>query len=178
MVYDAIKTYRFSKLLEVGTGSGIFLPTLSTLSDKIVATDIHPNLDKVEAMITKEELYCDVEFKNVDIQKMPFKKDSFGGVISISTMEHIQKLDQAFDEVHKVLKKDGLFVIGIPAANLVTRMGFILLGEGEVIDDHHCNTHKDIFKSLKKHFEIVETKRFWFPTLWPIYYVIVAKNIK
>ena len=38
---ELIRGYRFRKLLEVGYGSGIFLPTLSKLAKKVVALDIH-----------------------------------------------------------------------------------------------------------------------------------------
>jgi len=176
MVYDLVKNAHFKKMLEVGTGSGIFVPTLSTLADEIVAADIHDNLAKVQELIPKEDLKCKVKFEYGSITKIGYPKDTFSGVVSISMLEHIKDLDKAFSEVKNVMTKGGAFIIGIPADNIFTKIGYILIGEGKVIKQHHCNTHGDIFRALNKHFKITKVKKF--PFIFPIYYAILAENTK
>ena len=55
---------------------------------------------------------CDIVF---DIQKrFPISNEQYDTVISLNVLEHIFKFENVFLEVHRVLKKDGLFVFAVP----------------------------------------------------------------
>jgi SAM-dependent methyltransferase len=51
---------------------------------------------------------------NQDLQNLTFPSDSFDLVISSETMEHVRRPWQAFSEVHRVMKNDGIYVFTIP----------------------------------------------------------------
>lgn len=49
-----------------------------------------------------------------DIHNLPFRDSSIGLVVSTVTFEHIENPLRATDEIHRVLMKDGLFIITVP----------------------------------------------------------------
>ncbi len=49
-----------------------------------------------------------------DVSAMTFPSESAGSVLCIETFEHVFEVRRAFDEVHRVLKPGGLFVITSP----------------------------------------------------------------
>ena len=46
----------YRNVLEIGTGSGIMIPSLARFADKVCAFDIHDNLKSVSDMLKKEEI--------------------------------------------------------------------------------------------------------------------------
>ena len=49
-----------------------------------------------------------------DIHSLPLENNSVDAIICIAVLEHIQNPFQAFDEMHRVLKKDGYCFIYVP----------------------------------------------------------------
>jgi SAM-dependent methyltransferase len=49
-----------------------------------------------------------------DASHLPFAAETFGTVVSISTLEHLTGLDQVLAEVARVLRPDGLLVCSVP----------------------------------------------------------------
>lgn len=48
-----------------------------------------------------------------DIQELPFRSGSFDKIVSIGVIHHLPDPDAALEEVHRVLKDGGLFVMGV-----------------------------------------------------------------
>jgi SAM-dependent methyltransferase len=49
-----------------------------------------------------------------DVQDLPFPEASFGTVIAMSTFEHVPRFWRGFDEVRRVLRPDGAFLVSCP----------------------------------------------------------------
>jgi SAM-dependent methyltransferase len=65
--------------------------------------------------------YTGVDFRSgpgvdcvANVEALPQKDASVGTVISVSTFEHVQRFWLAFDEVARVLRPDGVFVVAVP----------------------------------------------------------------
>src|SRR5205085_123154 len=65
--------------------------------------------------------YTGVDFRagpGVDVvasvEKLPQASASVGTVIALSTFEHVQRFWTGFDEVYRVLRPDGVFVVSCP----------------------------------------------------------------
>ncbi len=49
-----------------------------------------------------------------DVEALPFPDESFGAVIAMSTFEHVQRFWRGFEEVRRVLRPDGVFLVSCP----------------------------------------------------------------
>jgi SAM-dependent methyltransferase len=49
-----------------------------------------------------------------DVHQLPHAAGAFGTVIAMNTFEHVQRFWQGFDEVRRVLRPDGVFVVSCP----------------------------------------------------------------
>jgi SAM-dependent methyltransferase len=49
-----------------------------------------------------------------DVECLPHADGSVGTVLCLSTLEHVQRFWRAFDELHRVLRPDGVLVISVP----------------------------------------------------------------
>ncbi len=65
--------------------------------------------------------YTGVDFREgpgvdcvANVECLPHANGSVGTVLTMSTFEHVQRFWVAFDEVHRVLRPDGVFVCALP----------------------------------------------------------------
>ena len=66
---------------------------------------------------------CNIEFdfKIGDMQNIPFGNEKFDVITAIEVIEHVENPSKALKEVHRVLKKGGIFVMTTPNTNLFFR---------------------------------------------------------
>jgi SAM-dependent methyltransferase len=57
---------------------------------------------------------CNGRGVRCDATTLPFRDAAFDHVISVYNLEHIEKLQDALREVHRVLKPEGKFAVGLP----------------------------------------------------------------
>lgn len=107
---DEIKLKR--PILDIGCGfgefAGVFFKTKVEMGIDISKKDL------IEA--AKRKKYKKLIL--ADARNLPFKKNFFNTVISISTLEHIENFEKVFREVWRILKPKGLFVFTIPTSKL------------------------------------------------------------
>lgn len=53
-------------------------------------------------------------FSVADIRKLPYKNNSFDYIYTVGTIEHVPDYNIALNEIHRVLKKHGIAIIGVP----------------------------------------------------------------
>jgi len=102
-----------SKILEAGCGTGQLSLFLSRFSRKIFSIDLSK-----ESLIEGEKFREKNSIKNVfffrmNIFKLCFKKNFFDIVISNGVLHHTINPELAFANLVKVLKKDGIIIIGL-----------------------------------------------------------------
>ena len=49
-----------------------------------------------------------------DVERLPQADAAFGTVIALSTFEHVERFWKGFDEIHRVLRPDGVFLVSTP----------------------------------------------------------------
>jgi len=91
------------RVLDIGAGIGEFLEAYSD------AVGIDINRDCVEHCISKG-LNC----LQADAYHLPFSADFFDGILLNNILEHLEKPDDAFSEIKRVLKNDGKLLIELP----------------------------------------------------------------
>lgn len=99
-------------ILDIGCGFGEFA---GVFFEKMVEVGI--DIDPNELILAGQKK----KYKKLvwaDACHLPFKKNSFQTIISISTLEHIKNVDKVLAEVKRVLKKRGCFIFSIPTISL------------------------------------------------------------
>jgi ubiquinone/menaquinone biosynthesis C-methylase UbiE len=158
---DAVRLLggRVGRLLDVGCGSGIFLPELARHCDSLIACDFHPHMNRPAEMLRAESIH--VSLVRSDARALPYANDSMDALVCMSVLEHLHDLESAAEEFYRVLRPGGIAIIGVPVANLLTevmlRLSYLTLDAR--LDDEHVSTHRDVVRTLKKKFSIDEMLR-------------------
>lgn len=98
--------------LEIGPGSGLYLPLLSECFEKVVAID-------VEESFLQNALLCSNEYEHVycvrdDITATALPSAAFDLILCSEVIEHIEDSESALRNMRRLLKKDGILVLTTP----------------------------------------------------------------
>ena len=95
------------RVLEIGTGTGYGVDIIAPSAVEFVTID----KTRSEELGTLPE---NVEFSVAKVPPLPFDDESFDYVVSFQVIEHIRR-DRAFvEEVRRVLRKGGKFIVSTP----------------------------------------------------------------
>lgn len=96
------------RILDIGAGRGELLGRIEAPCRKC-AVDISPVA--VEQLSAKgiESVQADL-----DVEPLPFDDASFDFVFCLEVIEHLVRPQQALQEIHRILKPDGLFAVSVP----------------------------------------------------------------
>src|SRR3989344_724991 len=167
-------TQRNQKILDIGTGSGVLIPSLARYG-KVYAVDREEKfLAKARALCARYSIPSII--RRADILALPFRDSIFDTITCISIMEHVQDLDKAFTEIRRVMKKGGALVVGVPIEKFLVKSIFSLFGlQQEKID--HCSHYTIIEQKLRNYFVAKKIKKIpsFLPhslSLYKMYYCI------
>ena len=108
-ILEELEGTDFETLLDVGCGTGPMIELLSARypERKFTGMDITPRMIEV----ANEKGLANSEFIVGDSEAMPFEDGSFDVVICANSFHHYPDPQKFFDEVYRVLKPGGVFVL-------------------------------------------------------------------
>lgn len=111
----------FSRVLEVGAGTGVHVRFVRHAFDEYYLTDIHPPMmEKIILPATQSNLIVQVE----DASRLSFPDDSFDRVIAAHVLEHLYKPHEILREWVRVLKPGGILTLVLPCdPGMMWRLG-------------------------------------------------------
>lgn len=145
----------FPKTLEIGYGSGVLLPTLCQISEKVYGVDLGSDPDQVSKHLS--QLGCQAELDRGVPDHLLFADNFFDLVVAISVLEHIKAIKPFLQEIHRVLKPGGVLLVGMPAVNKFMDYLFQAIGFSG-IEAHHVTTPEEMQKAALG-FELHSTAR-------------------
>jgi SAM-dependent methyltransferase len=153
LALDLLGPGPYESLLEAGYGSGILLPSLAARTHELHAMDLHRRTDLVAAMLRAEGVRATLAIG--DVCSLPYADGAFDALVCVSTLEHLHgdELTAAVDGFQRVLRPNGIAVVGVPASGRLMEALFNVIGFHE-IDDHHVSTRGDIERSLRRSFHV------------------------
>jgi ubiquinone/menaquinone biosynthesis C-methylase UbiE len=98
-----LKSLVGKSVLDVGCGRGYLA---AKLADHMPTTACDIVIPKKLA-----KRYPEVKFETADIEKLPYKTNSFDTVVTTHTLEHVQNLPIAISELRRVAKKRLIVVV-------------------------------------------------------------------
>ncbi len=103
--------YKLKNLLDVGCGTGRMVKYFNDKGFKSFGCDIYDDALKAARRINKKN-----SIVKASATKLPFKKDSFDIIISISVIEHLtpHEAEKFIKEARRVLKPEGFIFLVTP----------------------------------------------------------------
>ena len=102
-------------LLEIGYGSGIFMPELARHTRQLAGIDIHPRHTEVAGVLARCGVTADL--RSASMTNIPFPDGSFDCALAVSAMEFVDDIDRACTEIRRVLKPGGLVALAVQPRN-------------------------------------------------------------
>lgn len=151
-----------ARVLEVGVGSGILVPTLTAHFAEYVGTDLVLATD-LDRLVHPR---CRASFRSADLlADGALPAAAFDVVLCFSVLEHIRAADRAAAALARALAPGGTLVAGYPMVNRAMTRAFSAIGY-DGIDEDHVTTPVEIASALGKHLQ--PRGRAAFPPLSPV----------
>jgi SAM-dependent methyltransferase len=103
---------RTGAILELGYGSGVFLPSLAARARYVAGFDVHGRAGAVAATLRGRGIQADL--RGGDGSALPFEDGAFDAVVAVSALEFVDDLEATCAEVRRVLRPGGTFVVVTP----------------------------------------------------------------
>ena len=151
---------RFHRLLELGYGSGLMLPTLDPLTDELHGADLEVEPQGLRAALAKLGVRP-MSLVQADARKLPYPDAHFDGVVALSILEHLRsdELHAAAAELGRIVEPGGVFLVGCPAVHKAMNMAFSVIGFSG-IENHHFSSLPDVVEATRPWFT-VEARSAW-----------------
>jgi len=122
-VLEIFSSYQFERILDVGCGDGNFTVMIAKACKAREIYGIEISEKGVE-IARKNGIKC--YQLDVDEEDFPFEDNFFDAVSALELIEHLFDPDHFLDEVYRVLKPEGIFVLSTPnLASIYNRIALL-----------------------------------------------------
>ena len=101
------------KILDVGCGTGDLLNYLAKKNKESLLWGVDIS-DKNIKRANKNKHSKREKFTKLDANTLPFKDNFFDEIYCYEVLEHVKNLDKVLDEIKRVLKNKGKFILTVP----------------------------------------------------------------
>lgn len=170
-LFSQIDLSNVKQALEIGCGIGVVSSHLAKKYGwNVTGIDLDP--DQIERAKNNNIENKSLKFLEADATELPFKNNEFDMVLSFDALHHIPWWDKALEEINRVLKPEGFYVLNDLAFPMLKIFEGLLekyMSIFAVDDIIHClkrNNFEIVYeKNLKiikiptSHFSVVSQKR-------------------
>jgi ubiquinone/menaquinone biosynthesis C-methylase UbiE len=142
---------RYRRLLEIGYGSGVFLPELARHCQELQGIDVHGHDRAVADSLA--QLGCRADLKSATAEAMPFPDRFFDCIVVVSALEFIADLAAACRQMRRVLRPEGVLVIVTPGQSPVVDWGLRIL-TGQSAREDFGTRRANVLPTLLQHFVV------------------------
>jgi SAM-dependent methyltransferase len=163
-----------SRLLEVGYGSGVFLPELARNADDTFGADVHARGAAVSEVLAAHG--SPARLLRAAAGALPYRDGSFDTVVTVSTLEFVPEVAAAVAELVRVTRIGGRLVIVTPGQSALLDLGLRVLTR-ERAEDTFEGRRSLVVPAVERSARILEIRTL--PPLvgrriLPLYRVLVA----
>jgi SAM-dependent methyltransferase len=125
IIVDLLGDTHFDRLLEIGYGSGVFMPELARHCDDLHGVDPHPMRSEVQSALAAQGLTPTL--KTATVESLPYEDNTFDCAVSVSTLEYVPDITAACQELRRVLRPGGTLVVCTPGSTSIWDLPLRLL---------------------------------------------------
>jgi ubiquinone/menaquinone biosynthesis C-methylase UbiE len=172
-VAAALNGQHAARLLEVGYGSGVFLPELSHHCDDLYGVDLHTNGHVVAHALSGLGVHATLATGSA--LDLPFADGTFDAVVTVSTLEFVPDVQRSVSEMLRVTGPGGTVIAVTPEKSALLDFGLkIMTGErGEDTFEGRRGTIVPAFEEVARVDRIVRLPPVVHHAV-PLYSVVVA----
>ena len=125
LALELIQEKRYRRILEIGYGSGVFMPELSNYCGELFGVDVHDCAPAVTACLSQNGVNASLHSSAAE--SLPFEDGFFDCVVAVSSLEFVSDLEQVCQEVCRVLSPVGRLIVITPGSSKILDMGLKML---------------------------------------------------
>lgn len=118
--------------LDVGCGAGYSMKKAKEIGCKSFGIDPKP-MEHGVGRFGSNFIIDDVIIKKAEAECIPFETNMFDTVYSSHVLEHVNNEDECLKEMKRVLKDNGVLIIGMPTSD----MALVNLFSNTILNPHH-----------------------------------------
>jgi SAM-dependent methyltransferase len=149
---------RFHRLLELGYGSGLLMPTLAQVTDELYGVDLEPAPAGLAATLSRFGARP-AALVQAPAHALPFEDAFFDGAVAFSIFEHLrpEELEAALAELGRVLQPGAALLVACPAVHKAMSVAFAAIGFRD-IEHHHFSSIRDVLAAGARWFDHSRTR--------------------
>jgi SAM-dependent methyltransferase len=164
------------RLLEIGYGSGVFLPELARHCEELYAADIHPRGGGVSQVLTKGNLTVGIVCASMSA--LPFADQCMDCVVAISCLEYCPDQDALCLEIRRILVPGGSLILVTPGYSRFVDFGLRALTGTDAKEEYGLR-RETLIATLQKYFAMNIQVNFpvWFGTFGHFYRALKVRTL-
>ena len=138
-ILSKFKSSLKGSIIDLGTGKGVIVNEYLKVTENLTLVDFNP-----EIVTFLQEEYSSTKVYNLDLCSPEWSGhlgEKFDSIVSLDLLEHIPDEDTFFQNINKVLKKDGVFIAKVPAQST-------LYSEMDIASGHYRRYDPENFQAL------------------------------
>ena len=161
----------YEYVLDFGCGSGVMLPFLCGISQRVTAMDIDllpfERVSRLRAFPTNLDVH---DAHEVTLKDLP--KASFDLIVATDVLEHVEDLPGTLADMEALLKPGGQIIISGPTENILYQIGRKLAGP-EYSGDYHERGILEVRKLLAEQMQVIHIATLYWPA--PLFDVFAGR---
>lgn len=174
-VMDYIKTDApYQHVLDFGCGSGVMLPYLCGISERVTALDI--DLLPFQQVNAQRPFPANLEVHDanqVTLKDLP--PASFDLIVATDVLEHVEDISGTLADMKALLKPGGQVVVSGPTENILYKIGRKLAGP-EYSGDYHERSILEVRDLLREQMKVIHIANLYWPV--PLFNIFAGKVVQ
>ncbi len=154
LVQSLLNEVQYHRILEVGYGSGIFMPELIRNCEELYGIDIHDKAGEVQKAL--EQVGVKAKLFSASIEGTNFPANYFDCIVAVSALEFVQNIDAACQEIRRILVADGSLIVITPGYSKILDLGLKIL-TGESAKQDYEGRREVLLSTLLENFYVTQS---------------------
>ena len=145
------------RIMEIGYGSGVFLPELALHANEVYGVDVHDK--NIEVSERLSQLGIRAHLFSSKAEQIDVQDDYFDFIVAVSTLEFVSDLDAVCLEMKRTLAPGGSVFVVTPQQSPILDFGLRML-TGRSAKSDFGDRREKIVPTLNKYFDVKQGTTF------------------